>query len=188
MNLQVVDMGKIFKPLDGYIRVRLALFQIDPLIGQCWCVCFQVQRFEGCHACRCQSGISKIIYRGALRESGPVYYRGKTDIWRWKQYPEFEISIMGYCPISRDSEPIKLSHFRRFTCSILIYIIYIIIIIIIHFIYNALYIQESQSAFFLLLYYLYICGNIILLTYSFVCCCFFANGCMDWQLLISIHW
>ena len=32
---------------------------------------------------------------------------------------EFEISIMGYCPISRDSEPIKLSHLRRFTCSIL---------------------------------------------------------------------
>ena len=35
-----------------------------------------------------------------------------------KQYPEFEISIIGYSPISRDSEPIKLHHLRRFTCSI----------------------------------------------------------------------
>ena len=31
---------------------------------------------------------------------------------------EFEMSIMGYCPISRDSEPMKLRHLRRFTCSI----------------------------------------------------------------------
>ena len=44
-------------------------------------------------------------------------------ITRWKQYPEFEISIMGYYPISRDSEPIKLRHVRRFTCSIYYYYI-----------------------------------------------------------------
>ena len=37
---------------------------------------------------------------------------------RGNQYPEFEIAIMGYCPISRDSKPIKLHHLRRFTCSI----------------------------------------------------------------------
>ena len=37
---------------------------------------------------------------------------------RWKQYPAFEISIMGHCLISRDSEPTKMHHLRRFTCSL----------------------------------------------------------------------
>ena len=42
----------------------------------------------------------------------------KQDILRWKQYPEFEMSIMGYRPISRDSEPIKLRYLRMFMCSL----------------------------------------------------------------------
>ena len=43
---------------------------------------------------------------------------------RLKQYPEFEISIMRYCPISRDNKPIKLHHLKRFTCSIYYYLLY----------------------------------------------------------------
>ena len=47
-----------------------------------------------------------------------VTRRPSSDILCWKQYPEFEISVMGYCSISRDSEPIKLRHVWRFTYSI----------------------------------------------------------------------
>ena len=50
------------------------------------------------------------------------YKRDETDILRRKKI-EFEISIMGYCPISRESEPIKLRHIRGFTCTY-IYLIF----------------------------------------------------------------
>ena len=42
--------------------------------------------------------------------------RLKGEILRWKQFPKMGISLIKYCPISRDSEPIKLRHLRRFTC------------------------------------------------------------------------
>ena len=46
------------------------------------------------------------------------FYRDETTVMWWKQHPRFEISVTGYSPISRDSQPIKLRHLWTFTCSI----------------------------------------------------------------------
>ena len=46
-----------------------------------------------------------------------ITWMKKMKILRWKQ--QYWDRIIGYCPVSRDSEPIKLRHLMKVMCSIL---------------------------------------------------------------------
>ena len=75
-----------------------------------------------------------------------------------KQHPEFEISISGYCPITRDSEPMKLCHPRTFMCSIYKYIYIYILYYTIYLYYTILLVSISIHVWLRLIYSTYFCS------------------------------